>query len=771
MEAMTRRLFVPERPTLAPAMLAGARREALPPPFDAPAVAWFYLARNAVRLAADVLELGGTEVLMPSYHHGVELEALAAGGAVPAFYPVGPGCAVDPDDVRRRITPRTRALYLIHYLGFPGPARELRALADERGLALIEDCALALLSRDGASPLGALGDASVYCLHKTLPTPDGGALVAAPDLLAGAPEPRRPGAASTASRAINSLLERLELRGGAPGRCVRAGVLAAGRAVARAGRLERVPVGTMHFDASRADLGISPLSLAVARSLDLAAVAEARRRNYARLLQRLGELSEPLFGALPPGACPLFYPLVVDDKAEALRRLRAAGVEAGDFWGTHHPACGPSDFPDAARLRRTVLELPCHQDLGPETLERLADAAESALKRPAPRGPLRGGRLALGVVGDAAGFAALRHDWGALLEDSGAGVFNSWGWLYPWYRRLAPGLTPFVATARDGDGRLVGVLPLGVERRWVAGRPVRRLGFLGDRAVGSDYLDAVAARGREEEVLRAFGGLLFQRRDEWDILDLTDLDADSPTAGLLRAAAASEGLASRTAERYGCPFERFEPGEGFESFLERTRRRENYLRRRRWLERRPDFRVSAASSPAELPEPLSEFFRLHAARWNGSRDCGGFAAPAVQAFHRDATRLLAEGGKLRLYTLRLGARAAAAVYGLVHGGRFYFYQSAYDPAWKDRSVGLVLLGAVFEDALRLGAREFDFLRGDEAYKSDWASLKRSTVRVRVFAPGGPGAWAAAAEDASRRALRSLKSLLPEGVVEAVRRLR
>jgi dTDP-4-amino-4,6-dideoxygalactose transaminase len=69
-----------------------------------------------------------------------------------------------------------------------------------------------------------------------------------------------------------------------------------------------------------------------------------------------------------PGVCPLFYPMVVQDKEEIVRKLEAVGIEAIDFWHYFHPSCDPQQFPDAAWLREHVLEVPCHQDLTPQRM-------------------------------------------------------------------------------------------------------------------------------------------------------------------------------------------------------------------------------------------------------------------------------------------------------------------------------------------------------------------------------------------------------------------
>ncbi|WP_225411449.1 GNAT family N-acetyltransferase [Stigmatella hybrida] len=377
--------------------------------------------------------------------------------------------------------------------------------------------------------------------------------------------------------------------------------------------------------------------------------------------------------------------------------------------------------------------------------------------------------LQVDAVLDPAVLAGMRTEWNALLAASNAGIFNSWEWLYPWCRRIAPDRRPMVLTARDRRGTLVGLMPLGFEVRRVMGRLVGRVAFLGETHVGSDYLDVVARRGAEEEVTRAFAQTLRQLHGTWDVLDLTDLHEDSLTVKVLREAFPEMDV--RVTERYLCPYEKFEKGESFDTFLKRTGRRDNYLRRRKWLEKQEGYCIERTELPGALAGPMTDFFRLHAARWAGDGGSQGIKGKGVEAFHRDATQLLAEQGQLRLYTMKVGGQAVASVYGIVHRDTFIYFQSGYDPEWRNRSVGLVLVGETFKDAFESGLTEYDFLRGTETYKSDWTSKQRRTVAARIHAHEGAGSWFTRHEELARTVRNTFKRILPDATVEKIRRLR
>ncbi|PTL75686.1 GNAT family N-acetyltransferase [Vitiosangium sp. GDMCC 1.1324] len=379
--------------------------------------------------------------------------------------------------------------------------------------------------------------------------------------------------------------------------------------------------------------------------------------------------------------------------------------------------------------------------------------------------------LEVGTVRELSQLAGLRSAWDALLDGSNAGPFNTWEWLYPWCRRIGGDRKPFVLQAKDRSGALVGLMPLGFELHWVLGRPIRRLAFLGETHVGSDYLDVVARRGLEEEVARTFARALWELRDQWDVLDLKDLREDSVTVRVLRETFEKHRADLWMTTRYVCPYEPLPKGESFDDFLRRTSRRDNYLRRKRWLEKQEGYRIEKTEAPGALPGPLTDFFRLHAMRWELDGGSQGIRGRGVESFHRDATQLLAERGRLRLYTMKVGGQAVASVYGILHRDSFIYFQSGYDPAWRNRSVGLVLVGETFRDAIEAGLTEYDFLRGTESYKSDWTTQQRRTVAIRVLAPGGGGEWLVRREESLRQVREAAKRVLPRDLVERVRRFR
>jgi perosamine synthetase len=135
----------------------------------------------ALHLALLSLELKpDDEVVLPvlSGAGSANLVLLAGGRPVFADAAAPDDPLVDAGAVARRCGPATRAIVAQHHAGFPGPLAALRALADDRGVTLIEDCRPALGTITDGRPAGVWGDLAVFAFAER---PDGGGLVACGD--------------------------------------------------------------------------------------------------------------------------------------------------------------------------------------------------------------------------------------------------------------------------------------------------------------------------------------------------------------------------------------------------------------------------------------------------------------------------------------------------------------------------------------------------------------------------------------------------------------
>ncbi|MEV0373127.1 DegT/DnrJ/EryC1/StrS family aminotransferase [Streptomyces sp. NPDC050636] len=133
-------------------------------------------------LAAALAGLGigaGDEVIVPGYTYVASIGSIGHFGATPVLAEVDETLTLDPDDVERRITPKTRAIMAVHMLGAPCDMRKLRDIAERHGIWLIEDAAQACGGSFQGARLGTIGDAGAYSFNpfKVITSGEGGVAV------------------------------------------------------------------------------------------------------------------------------------------------------------------------------------------------------------------------------------------------------------------------------------------------------------------------------------------------------------------------------------------------------------------------------------------------------------------------------------------------------------------------------------------------------------------------------------------------------------------
>lgn len=134
----------------------------------------------ALEMAAILCDLQpGDEVIMPSFTFVSTANAVVLRGAVPVFVDIDPTTLnIDPALVAEAVTPRTKAIFAVHYAGFPADMDALAEIARAHGLWVVEDAAQALGSTYKGRPAGSLGDLSAFSFHETknIISGEGGAL-------------------------------------------------------------------------------------------------------------------------------------------------------------------------------------------------------------------------------------------------------------------------------------------------------------------------------------------------------------------------------------------------------------------------------------------------------------------------------------------------------------------------------------------------------------------------------------------------------------------
>jgi len=299
-----------------------------------------------------------------------------------------------------------KALVITHYFGFPQEhLAQLVQLCEKHSVALIEDCAHALFSSEGDEALGRFGRFAIFSPRKSLPLTEGGLMVkncakadaavvslASPDWL-----PRW-------QRLIYSMLQNLrsaERDAAAWQRFSRISCMVllsipavVIKVVKKFPFAERNTWLTADAEGEQAipiyDVGMSTSASSVMSKANPSSVRSIRRRNYAVWTQAVAAIAanpgsreessiRPLLPKLPPGCCPLYFPVVVNNPASVKQFLQQHDIECFNWWQHKHEAVNWERYPVAAQLKRCVVALPVHQKLTEAQILRAAKCLEQSL--------------------------------------------------------------------------------------------------------------------------------------------------------------------------------------------------------------------------------------------------------------------------------------------------------------------------------------------------------------------------------------------------------
>ncbi|MBW3593955.1 MAG: GNAT family N-acetyltransferase [Actinobacteria bacterium] len=310
-----------------------------------------------------------------------------------------------------------------------------------------------------------------------------------------------------------------------------------------------------------------------------------------------------------------------------------------------------------------------------------------------------------------------------LTRDPDRHIFATPEWNRVWWEEFGQGKDLFLLTMRRGS-ELVAIVPL--YRKHDGGRKILR--FLGGIEL-TDYLGPICAVEDRQDVVEALVSWLGKDEVEWDEFDAHNMPVPFGFG---------EFLIER-ADRHGYRFEVEQEETSailllpttWETYLESLdpkERRELKRKNRRIVREAPDLRFRTATEES-LEEDLKYFIDMHRGA-EGHK--GHFMKPEVAAFFERVARSLMPLGWLRIDLLEIAGLPVASTFSFELGGRFYLYNSAYEPEMKRLSPGVVLVSRLIEDSIDRGLTKFDFLRGQERYKYQLGAQPVPLNNVRLF---------------------------------------
>lgn len=304
--------------------------------------------------------------------------------------------------------------------------------------------------------------------------------------------------------------------------------------------------------------------------------------------------------------------------------------------------------------------------------------------------------------------------------------FSSFAWQEVWWRHFGQKRQLRLYAFLD-KGQLVGVAPLMKDRVRIKLAPVSRLSLVGTGL--SDRLDFLSTK-KKAKFLGALLEHLTTEDSDWDVLELSEIPAQSSTVGLLRDLAAEHDLPFETRVQSQCPY--LELSRQTLTELEDSKPGKSVGRARRKLARaglvahhwahqtgKVDLILETARAVDQRSHKADQGWSL----WLDA-DAGVFLAEILEKF--------APLGWIEFHFMTLDDTPIAYNLSFALAGRVMAYTAAFDQSLAKLSPGTYLTALTIARSLELGFSEFDLLRGEEEYKYAWARAQRDQLEIRIF---------------------------------------
>lgn len=305
-----------------------------------------------------IFEPNRTDILVPAYNCGIELETIIRCGYRPVFYRINKNCNIDLNHLSGLINHRTLGVLVTYFNGFPQEIEKIKEICDRYdNLLIIEDCAHVLKTSIKGEKLGTFGDIAVFSPRKYLPMPNGGLLILNNEKI-----DKKPNIVNISmNEIIKEVLYLLKS-------FIKIKLLRYSMHYYVDQKRENV-IGdgyVVHdFYEANYQTSMSPISDFVMRRCDIDRVVDIRKKNYRRLHESIQEIQgiNSLQGPLPDSVCPWHYLAELLDPYALYRYLMEKGIKTILFWSYFHAKYPFGMFPESEYLKKHVIALPIHQDL------------------------------------------------------------------------------------------------------------------------------------------------------------------------------------------------------------------------------------------------------------------------------------------------------------------------------------------------------------------------------------------------------------------------
>jgi CelD/BcsL family acetyltransferase involved in cellulose biosynthesis len=342
---------------------------------------------------------------------------------------------------------------------------------------------------------------------------------------------------------------------------------------------------------------------------------------------------------------------------------------------------------------------------------------------------VRADHCSVETVTSADALAGLETVWNDVVDRAGiAHPFLTHDWVRTWWESFGAGHRLRILVVRS-EGRVIAIAPLMLETTRMYGMPVRRLRLLqNDHSPRADFIVA----GQSQAAYAAIWSALFNQRDQWDVLQLSQLPEESKTVDIVSDLATAHGCTSGVWPSGASPYMRL-TGTADEYYQRLTPKfRSNLRNRRSRLERIGAPKLEVVTGGPNLVSAIDDAIRLEESGWKRREGTAICCDAAIQRFYVALAERMAARGWLRLLFLAVNGKRIATSYSICDGRGLYLCKTGYDPDFEACSPFKVLTSLVVRYAFEQGLAEIDFLGDPEPWKLEWTQATRAHHWLFVF---------------------------------------
>lgn len=324
-----------------------------------------------------------------------------------------------------------------------------------------------------------------------------------------------------------------------------------------------------------------------------------------------------------------------------------------------------------------------------------------------------------------------REKWNEIIS-SGAGEVSQ---LYEWYKALEEGFCgskELYYLALSKHSQLKGVLPVLTEKARYRKIPARKASFISniycnhnDLIMDSDSDSAQVLRKVIPELHTFIGG--------WDVLEIDEVQADSPRMDALEQICAELGYNVYKRNISNSPFIPLDTD--FDTVMKRQRSSDSRRKLRRLEEKireEKGFKIEVIQRPDQVHGAMKDILDIERNSWKAENATDIASHQNQIVFYTKLAELMAETGLLRIAILYISSTPVAHEYNLTFGDRCFHLKGSYDNNFKRLSPSKVLKKEVLRMCCEEGLAEYDYTGQEQEHKLEWTDSMRPHQHWLIF---------------------------------------